>query len=540
MDFLLSAIVGLVVGGVVVGLSARKMLRDAKEGRRIEVAKWSLLAKRLEDDYRKFRQETAEVREKLELEASALKADHVALVAVHRDTVCAHENAVAENESLRRQIADISDRIFGLGVNEFERGNHSAARLHFESYLRTTSRHELINRPLDAETFGKATTDDEIAALLDQKLKSSGRPHFLAQYAHPGADVAGLRALLCFSKYINNDDRFMSNDMIDHFHATALQAGIDAEVFATDDCSYPGLATRPINRSAGRLAQLRERVMRLRPDVVFFDAQYIGDHTTISPRFLADLRRESGVHVVGMLADAWQPSSVALADHWLPAVDSLYHFAPESPIAAHSEKIVWAGFPVNIERFRPGDEKTIDVSYSGTGHTGMRLYWLSVVAEAARQYGMNSSLHVHSRLKQEAGTIDDYAATMRRSRIVINLTRRYDGSFGVTGRVWQGLHCGALVLEEHTPLTEAYFNPYVHYVPFRSGAELERLLRFFHEHPDRAERIGKAAAAFVASEYSTKRVWGDILRGSPAFRASGQVREEMPLAGRGGSSSADR
>lgn len=434
------------------------------------------------------------------------------------------EALIAERAAFEQEMNSFQRRVLGLGVDEFWRKNFSNARGHFEAYLRCTKRHELISRATSKfdGIFGEGSSDSEIKEFIERRMASyasgSIAPRFLAERATKAtSELRQTKLLLCFSRYINNDSRFMQNDMIDHFYDTAKRAGLQAEVFYVDDCSYPGLATIPVERARARLQELRTCVARLRPDVIFFDGQYVGDHTTLSAEFLEDLRAEFGVQIIGVMADAWQQVSVPMANHWLPAVDALYHFGPGAPIEAQSidaGKLVWSGFPVNSAQFYVEREKPKDIaiSFAGTAHFGLRLYWLSVVATAAEVNGIrNVALQVHDRLLGDAVTMDDYAATMRRSRIVVSLPRRYNYEFGMTGRLWQALHCGALVLEEYNPLTEAYFAPYVHYVPFRSGEELERLIRFFHENQSYVDLIGNKAAELMVAEYSEQKIWTEIL-----------------------------
>jgi spore maturation protein CgeB len=123
----------------------------------------------------------------------------------------------------------------------------------------------------------------------------------------------------------------------------------------------------------------------------------------------------------------------------------------------------------------------------------------------------NASLSPHDRQTGASG-MEEYSKTMRRSQIVLNLPARHNGKYAITGRIWQALHCGALLLEEQNALTEAYFVPYVHYVPFRSAEELTRLIGFFHKNPHYSRKIGDCAATFMEEEYSEARIWADILK----------------------------
>jgi spore maturation protein CgeB len=84
----------------------------------------------------------------------------------------------------------------------------------------------------------------------------------------------------------------------------------------------------------------------------------------------------------------------------------------------------------------------------------------------------------------------------------------------ITGRVWEILHSGSLLLEEENAETRYYFEPFIHYVPFENAAQLKCLIEFFHKNPDQAETIGQSAYAFCTTHYDAATIWSRIL-GAP-------------------------
>jgi hypothetical protein len=409
------------------------------------------------------------------------------------------------------------------GLELFRRGAYGRALEKFSMHLCKSNRADLISRMADEVhgVFGGDSSDESIGRYIDRRLAAwrrgeTGRPRFLAKRPSVNLEaLKGVKILLVFARYICNDSRFMQNDMIDHFYETAIRAGLQADVFFVDECSYPGLAPTPRELALAKLDELKDRIKTSRPDIVFFDAQYIGTDVTLSSRFVEEIQEKFHVQAIGAICDAWQNVCVPMADYWLPAVRALYHFAPASPMetqSSHPEKLVWSGFPVNRAQFHNSPEKNVPISFSGTYDFGNRAFWLSVAARAAAEFDIQGTKLVgHDRQEEESATIEDYAETMRQSKIVLNFPMRYNGEYAVTGRIWQALHCGALLLEEYTELTEAYFVPYVHYMPFRSAEELRRLIRFFHENEEYARLIGDNAAKFMEVEYSERRIWADIL-----------------------------
>jgi hypothetical protein len=71
-------------------------------------------------------------------------------------------------------------------------------------------------------------------------------------------------------------------------------------------------------------------------------------------------------------------------------------------------------------------------------------------------------------------SIEDYAATLRRSKIVLNFAKpvfEYP-VFQCKGRTLEATLSGALLFEQANPETAHWFAPDVHYVPFDSERDL--------------------------------------------------------------------
>jgi hypothetical protein len=418
-----------------------------------------------------------------------------------------------------------ADVLLAEGLEHFRERRFGLAYEKFCAQLVEMGRSDLISRDMDDEkgVFGATSSDEAIRGYLErQAVQWKGGvtplPAFLNKRlggARPNLKETSI--LLLFSQYTYNDSRFMQNDMIDHFYETARGVGLKADLFFVDECSYPGLALTTQAQASARLLELKTRIEESKPDFIFFDAQYIGSEKTLNREFFEDIKRRTDIRLIGAMCNAWQSVCIPMAEYWLPVLDTMYYFAPGSPLETlenYRKKLVWSGFLVNRDRFFECGKKEISVSFYGTYDFGNRAFWLSVAAETASKCGIGSTnLKAHDRTGDQA-TIEAYAEAMRASEIVLNLPMRYNGAYAVTGRIWQALHCGALVLEEYTDLTAAYFVPYVHYVPFRSAEEFARLLRFFHENEAIARSIGEEAARFVAVEYCEERIWSDILSGA--------------------------
>lgn len=423
------------------------------------------------------------------------------------------EARVEQSASPMRSLGRRVRRVFpALCERELAMGHYRRAYLG----LRLLVPKHVANAPL---RFGETAPDEDIAAHLDAAAAAweAGEiplPRFCVEQSRAAA-LPG-RILILVSRYILNNPACMENEQADHFLETARSAGIDADVFWVDDCSYPTLGRTAHGPAA--LQALRERIEEFRPDALLFDAGFIGTERTLNARFLSEMRARYGVHVIAAMLDAWNEDCVKYGEYWYPACDTIYHFSPVTPLTGSGarDKLVWAAFPVNSARYHAREPKDISANFVGSA-VGPRAF---LVAAAASLRLPNAYFLVHKR-KRGALTLEDYAALMRRSQIVLNFSAPYPAR--ITGRSWQALHCGALLLEEANDLISAYFAPYVHYVPFRSASELRRLLKYFAANPGRASSIADRGAAWVRERYGELDVWAGIVSrlGKGASRGSG-------------------
>ncbi len=123
---------------------------------------------------------------------------------------------------------------------------------------------------------------------------------------------------------------------------------------------------------------------------------------------------------------------------------------------------------------------------------------------------------------------DEYAAVMRRSRIIINFSsftllsgwdyhhvtrvfHPYDRPMHhLKARVFEAIEAGALLFESENDITPDWFRPYEHYIPFSTKEDLLEKLRYYLDHESERERIAAAARDYAQEHYRPETFWRSI------------------------------
>jgi len=416
----------------------------------------------------------------------------------------------------------LHERRYTDGVRHFEAGELDEALAAFSEFLIIIGRGAWV--AAETPPYGlpniRSYRDFEGAfqALLDESSRKWSSlhepfPRFLKAVEVGGASIAGKRLLFLLPQYIMNSKRFIEADFKDHLLESAANAGAEVDVFHTDRCSYPGPGF-DAELARTELEHLAAKVEAFRPDIVVFDGNYVPSQESLNPAYLQELKSRHGFRLIVFIGDAWGSHWVPAGDRWGEVSDVIFHFAPETPLEKEGKfpaKLCWSGYPVNERNFYPGDAKSLDISFVGTYVSRLRPFWLAIALQVANELKLSHRLLPHKREAQVALTMDEYAAVLRQSRMVLNFSTRLEPLKMMTGRTWQAMTSGVLLLEEENIYIAAYFVPFVHYIPFSNRNELAYAVRFFSLHPEWASRIGEAASAFCKEHYSSAAIWSRLV-----------------------------
>jgi hypothetical protein len=104
-----------------------------------------------------------------------------------------------------------------------------------------------------------------------------------------------------------------------------------------------------------------------------------------------------------------------------------------------------------------------------------------------------------------------YMRKLEEAGCAINFSLRRDGSRMTTGRSFEALLAGALLVQEHCPEFDAYAEPGRHYLSFTSPAELRGLWRFIRDCPAEAEAIRRTGHEFAKERYGDTPILNGLL-----------------------------
>lgn len=107
--------------------------------------------------------------------------------------------------------------------------------------------------------------------------------------------------------------------------------------------------------------------------------------------------------------------------------------------------------------------------------------------------------------------LTEYAQACRRSQMTIN-TNNHPACAQLKGHLFEGLSCGALVLEQHFDSggTQHLLVPELEYLPFRSDEELVDRIRYCQRHPTYRDGIARNGARAYHERYSPRQFWRRI------------------------------
>jgi hypothetical protein len=413
------------------------------------------------------------------------------------------------------------ESLYNKAVTLFEGEKFSQAARVFKRYVKSANQADLLaarNTWRVPQPRWFASFERKFSIFLDERNNTwseGGRvlPTYLQTNSrHPDERInARMRMLFLFPEFINVSSTHVECNFKDFFFQSAVNAGVDASYFFTDRISYTHLQSDPHLANRDLLA-LREKVAAMRPDVIFFDANFPGGDLGLTCEFLSDLKAEFNFRTIGYLGDAWGDYWASIADYWTLATDLMMHVAPGGGAeqkSSNSNIFFCSPCPLNRLNFYPTNETTNDLSFVGSYGSYLRPFWLTYATMEAQRLNLRYYFNAHQRTNK-CPTMAEYGAIVRQSQIVLNFSSRLGNTKAITARPWEVLNAGRLLLEEENDPIKHFFVPFVHYVPFENVRQLRYFIRFFTRHPEVAQRIGRNAVAFCDEHYSAASIWARL------------------------------
>jgi len=250
---------------------------------------------------------------------------------------------------------------------------------------------------------------------------------------------------------------------------------------------------------------------RERPDVLFISLTRGVDHHA-SPETLAHIREHLGIKVVGLFPDTFDTRSAKHIERYSSVLDlALLQDSYTNVLKAikDTSKCLPVWTPQDAATFYPSaSAPVIDVSFLGSlaRYPGRKLA-LGLLKEAG------VSVRVGGGHGESAVPLDEYAAIMRASKIVVNFARPVfdEDGFQCKGRVFEALYSGALLLEQSNPETRRWLTPGVHYVEFETERDLLHLTQHYLTDEPARRRIAEEGHRKAVTAYSATSYWQLVL-----------------------------
>jgi hypothetical protein len=170
--------------------------------------------------------------------------------------------------------------------------------------------------------------------------------------------------------------------------------------------------------------------------------------------------------------DHTSPQNQLLAESVCPLVDLNVVMDMTTPAnTAFPDKFLYMWYPLDRNIFYPGTcERDIDVCFLGTvlPQFADRIHYLSLLEKQGYKVYVRTGVY-----RENPMTIEEYADTLRRSKIALNFTMlpQYNCHQSKT-RTTEVLHCGAMLLESDNEHTRKRYVEGEDYVAFNSIEDL--------------------------------------------------------------------
>ncbi|WP_448191921.1 glycosyltransferase family protein [Azospirillum sp. sgz301742] len=337
---------------------------------------------------------------------------------------------------------------------------------------------------------------------------------FAAAYGADGWQ--GQRILVLMPKHIGCDPRAIEHDLSQYLTEAAKASGLEVLFIAADEVSYPVFMTpERRSRSPSNLRSIAARILEFMPDVVVLDCNSLSDGDTINHSWLRVLQEKVPFKIVGVVPDNHGPGRQRV-EHWAAAVDAFVHFEPgasghSGPCpGSDSDKMILTYVPV--PDYFHSDSIVRDMggifvgSPSGNG-LGHRALWLSALKTRMPE----CRLIMGNRFAATSPNLTEYARLHGRTKVSFNFGRRPAGTVIVTGRTYESIRAGCLLLEQAGSRLGDFFVEGKHFATFRNADEMIALGRHFLNNDDLRTTMAADAQAFMQENYAPKFFWPYVL-----------------------------
>ena len=219
--------------------------------------------------------------------------------------------------------------------------------------------------------------------------------------------------------------------------------------------------------------------------------------------------------VIGCSIDSWFLTETLITT--APYLDLIWTSVDASiPVWNHpalANKVLKAPLPIAGNEKRPDIPLIPNMLFIGTAMQSLtRMLWLATASHLGLPVQTRTSSQYVDDGLPAVESYSRYAQSYYESTCVINFTvRDYPPpTHYVNWRTFEGILCGALLVQEAGPDTYHYFIPGEHYLEFSTLSELTAIARFITDNRDEAEEVRRRGNDFARAHYSDEKLIGYI------------------------------
>ena len=372
--------------------------------------------------------------------------------------------------------------------------------------------------PMPVDRFHRESSFDGIVARIESRVAAEERADpDIAPYTLGGgdADLDDHRNASIFLVGPETNNEVFENEVLTYYDLSARECGLDVHSHLDNAIVYPENTRTSDAYAMKRLKRLTEHVVDTAPDLVVVDATYFARPWTITPEYLAWLKRQMNSRIAVFIRDC-PHAGLHVTLPWAEVADVIIVIEPRAAIldTVYRDKTLVLPPPLPESLFSSGENPTDrDLALMFAGSTaGCRPMILSALLCAH----IGFTYFDDAQRQQEMATVADYTAVLKRSRCCLNFSYHDEDTGGrdgriATGRVWEAIAAGCALIEQENASTEAFFVPYLHYLPYHSADEIIHFTRFLERHDDYRIALTGRARAWRLAHYGPRQVWGALL-----------------------------
>ena len=358
---------------------------------------------------------------------------------------------------------------------------------------------------------GAGQADAVISHLLDTHQRSFERDQKWTPAQRRSART-GVRVFLIQNEFIAGDQSRIRNDIADVFVDSASAIGMEVHRSkAAPFLLYDDRNIRSGEEFLHGLSLLQSEIAAVQPDLVLMDGNFMGGPRTLRPEHFRTFGRDQyrlGV-IIPDLYDA-QPNN--LFDYWGECADAVIYFNQRTThvAAAHhrAKGFYWPGLPFDPGMFAYDPKRIRDHDFCIIGTNGR---WRDLYVRILQDMGFGGFYRLHHRSAGEALTTQAYRRELAKARLVFNNGYNSSTESIVTGRVFEAIYSGAVLIEEAGSDINRIFAPFVHYMPVAGAHQLMHCADYMIRHEDRRREMSERAHDFASRHYAGPFFWSALL-----------------------------